>query len=84
MECVDLSQMKKKTLPIGRVALRMECVDLSNRKLSDYDLMMRRTPHGVRGFKLPFYCAIPGHRSVALRMECVDLSSTTGIMAHLA
>ena len=44
----------KKTIFLYRiaVALRMECVDLSNYHKDRYHNWRSRTPHGVRGFKL--------------------------------
>ena len=44
----------KKTIFLYRiaVALRMECVDLSTKSGFRNERLSRRTPHGVRGFKL--------------------------------
>ena len=55
------------------VALRMECVDLS---IGDIMEMVRRTPYGVRGFKLLKKQILHDILVVALRMECVDLSTS--------
>ena len=53
----------KKTIFLYRiaVALRMECVDLSLRYSGRIELRSRRTPHGVRGFKLVIYVSISQH-----------------------
>ena len=66
----------KKTIFLYRiaVALRMECVDLSNQLIFYFRAEVSRTPHGVRGFKWLIYGFFSKKRLVALRMECVDLS----------
>ena len=74
MECVDLSIMDMSVPSIQTVALRMECVDLSIALNRKNKLLLGRTPHGVRGFKLAIYMYLYHTLFVALRMECVDLS----------
>ena len=66
----------KKTIFLYRiaVALRMECVDLSLLREIKLTNQLRRTPHGVRGFKFNQFQIVAVNVSVALRMECVDLS----------
>ena len=53
----------KKTIFLYRiaVALRMECVDLSTKSGFRNERLSRRTPHGVRGFKLVIYVSISQH-----------------------
>ena len=53
----------KKTIFLYRiaVALRMECVDLSQILSNVTTEFKGRTPHGVRGFKLVIYVSISQH-----------------------
>ncbi len=60
----------------------MECVDLSIALNRKNKLLLGRTPHGVRGFKLAIYMYLYHTLFVALRMECVDLSLKNPLMSQ--